>query len=117
MPATIHNFTLYPGITWEGRQIIVVDAAGDPVAQGAGTTYLLQARTATGKDLAFALPVTRGTEADGQVLIPEVAAATTATLPIGSFGYDIIPIGADSKPWEPIVKGVITVAKTFSVPS
>lgn len=117
MPATIHNFTLYRGLTWEGRQIIVVDAAGDPVAQGAGTTYLLQARTATGKALAFSLTVTRGTDATGQVLIPEVSAATTAALPLGAFGYDIVPIDADSKPWEPIVKGVIDVKDSFSAPS
>ena len=117
MPATIHNFTIHRRLTWEGRQILVVDAAGAAVAQGAGTTYKLQARTATGKALAFELPVTRGEEAEGQVLIPEVSAATTAELPLGAFGYDIVPIDADSKPWEPIVKGVIDVKDSFSVPS
>jgi hypothetical protein len=61
--------------------------------------------------------VTRGTEADGQILIPEVTAATTAGLPVGQFQYDLIPIGSDSKPWPPILFGTITVSDPISQPA
>ena len=117
MPATRFDFEIYRGLTWAGLQLIAVDAAGSPVAQGEGTTYLLQARKARGQELAFAMPVVRGTNADGQIIVPEMAASSTALLPVGKFQYDLIPISADGKPWPPIMLGIITVFESISKPS
>lgn len=116
MPSTRNDFTINKGLTFGGFSLIALDAAGEPVIIGAGTTCLLQARTAADKPLSFALDVSLG-EADGEIIVDEVAAADTADLPVGQFGYDLILIDADSKPWGPFMQGTITVKQPFSQPA
>jgi len=112
-----HDFTIYKGLTFAGFQLIALNSAGAAVAQEDGTTYLCQARTAPGKALSFELPVTRGTDATGQIIMEEVDAATTAEFPVGTFVYDLVPVDSESKAWEPILKGTITVAASVSLPA
>ena len=114
MPIPSHNFEIYAGLTFPGFSIILLDSAGAAVTQDAGTTYLLQARNAAGKALAFALTVTRGTEATGQVIIAERSAAVTADFPLGTYVYDCVPIDTDDKAYSPLFTGVITVKKAVS---
>lgn len=111
------HFTIHRGLTFAGYQLLALDSAGAAVVQSAGTTYLLQARTAPGAAVAFALPTVRGTEADGQILISEASAATTAEFPTGTFVYDLIPIDSDEKPWPPILTGTIRVIAPVSIPA
>ncbi len=116
MRPTLHRFSIYRGLTWEGLRCRLLDSAGNAVTINAGTTALLQVRRAPGKDVEFALPVEIG-ENDGEVIIPEVSAATTATMPLGDWMYDLILIDSEGKPWPPIVTGTITVLNPVSVPS
>lgn len=117
MSTPTHDITIYKGLTFEGLSIICLDASGSPVVQDAGTTYLCQVRTAPGKPMQFALTVTRGTQASGQIVMAEVSATNTAAFPAGTFVYDIVPIGTDSKPWAPLVRGQLTVSRPVSLPS
>lgn len=116
MPTPRQNIEIYQGLTFAGWGFILLDATGQPVSQDVGTTYLCQVRTQSGAALAFELPVVRGAETTGQILMSEVAAATTADMPVGTFVYDVIPIDTDSKPWPPVLTGQVKVSKPISVP-
>jgi hypothetical protein len=109
----IHNFTIYRGLTFAGLRLMCLDATGAPVAINAGTTALLQARKMPGKPLEFALPVTLG-QAVGEILIPQISAASTTAFALGAFTYDLILISSDAKPWPPILTGLIDVKKSVS---
>lgn len=116
MASTLHSFTLYRGLTFGGLRLMALDASGAAVVISAGSSGLLQARRSAGQALAFALPVELG-DADGEILIPEVDAATTAALPLGVFVYDLTLIDANDKPWGPFLHGLITVKDSVSVPA
>lgn len=113
MPSQLHNFTIFRSLTWQGLRCMALNSTGDAV-QLEGTA-LLQARKAPSKPVAFELPVTLGDE-DGEILIPEVSATSTAALPLGEFEYDLILIDTDSKPWPPVIHGTITVKDPISRP-
>lgn len=115
MPSTLKDFVMYRGLAWKGLQAMAVSASGEAV-NITGSTALLQARKAAGKELAFELPVVIG-EAVGQILVPKVAATETAALPVGKFVYDCILIGDDGEPWPPVMHGSITVKDSISQPS
>jgi hypothetical protein len=112
----LHNFTIYRGLTFAGLRLLALDASGAAVTISAGTTGLLQARSAPGKALAFELPVELG-EATGEILISEVAASVTAEFPIGLYAYALILISSDGKPWPPILCGQIAVSKAVTQPA
>lgn len=113
MPSTLRNITLYRGLTWQGLRCMAVNASGDPVALEG--TALLQARKAPGKPLSFSLPVTLG-EAQGEIVIPEVSAVTSKSLPLGVFMFDLVLIDSDGKAWPPVMHGEITVKDPISKP-
>lgn len=116
MPTPRQNIEIYQGLTFSGWAFILLDATGQPVVQDVGTSYLCQVRKQAGGELAFELVVVRGTETDGQILMSETSAATTTTMPVGTFVYDVIPIDTDSKPWPPVLEGQVKVKKPISLP-
>ena len=116
MPSTLHNFTIYRGLTFGGLRLMSLDSSGNAVVIGAGSTGLLQARRTAGAALAFALDVSLGDE-DGEILVDEVSDTDTAALVAGEYAYDLVLTDADGKAWGPFMHGTITVKDTISEPS
>lgn len=117
MPIPSFTFEIYRGLAFPGWQLLALDKAGNPVAQDVGTTYLLQARKTPSGTVEFELPVVRGTEATGQILIESQTEAQTALFDEGEFVYDLVPIDATSKAWPPILTGIVKVIQPVSQPA
>lgn len=111
MPAGILNLAIVQGATYGPVQISCKDALGAPVPLAGWKAYAEGREGVDGAVVIDFAPVIAADDAAGLVTFPQIPYATTAALPAGTFGWDVLLETPAGVRHEPFLAGTLTIGK------